>query len=189
MSIGKVTAVSLLTLSFLLAAPHALPQEVEKRDLSNYEKGEDAFLRHWYGEMLDDEAGAKARVRGYLWEKWRAKRLAYISIVIGYTHGDSQATNYYVEPDKEGHWRIAVETVSSCCSQDVMAAAIAGQKKEIERRTRIIGEYYIVSRMDAESGSCVPDKEKRKRESYTLLLSEGKPRAKDEIMPSNTHKL
>ncbi|MFL6231073.1 MAG: hypothetical protein ACJ741_20035 [Pyrinomonadaceae bacterium] len=185
MSIGKLIVVAVLTLSCFIATSHALSQEVEKRGLSNYEKGEEAFLRHWYGEMLDDEAGAKTRVGGYLWEKWRAKRLAYISIVIGSAHGDGQATNYYVEPDKQGRWRIAVETVSSCCSQDVMS----GLKKEIEHRTQIIGEYYIVSRMDAESGSYVPDKEKRKPESYTILLSEGKPRAKAEILPSNTHKL
>jgi len=185
MSNRKVLAVMLLTLPYLMGVPATSSQEIEKRDLSQYEKGKESFLRHWYGEMLDDEARAKARVRAFLWERWRAKRLAYISIVIGYTHGDSQATNYYIEPDNEGRWRIVVETVSSCCSQDVMS----GQKKEIEHKTRIIGEYYIISRMDAESGSFVPKKEKRKPESYTLLLSDGKSRAKDEIRLSNTHKL
>lgn len=185
MGIRNFLTLMLLALSTLMSTPTAQSQEIQKRDLSRYEKGEESFLRHWYGEMLDDEAGAKARVRQFLWDRWRAKRLAYISIVIGYTHGDSQATNYYVEPDKDGRWRIAVETVSSCCSQDVMS----GLKKEIEHKTRIIGEYYIVSRMDAESGSFVPETERRKPESYTLLLSEGKPRAKNEIVLSNTYKL
>jgi hypothetical protein len=189
MSIKNFLALMLLALSNLVGAPAAVSQEIEKRDLSRYEKGEESFLRHWYGEMLDDELGAKARVRGFLWERWRAKRPAYISIVIGYTHGDSQVTNYYVEPDKEGHWRITVEIVSSCCSQEVLAAAMSGQKKEIEHKTRKVGEYYVVNRMEAERGSFVPDKEKRKPESYTLLLSEGKPRAKDEIGLINTHKL
>lgn len=120
-----------------------------------------------------------------MWERWRAKKLAYCSIVIGYTHGDGKATNYFVEPDKEGRWRVTVETVSSCCSQDV----ISGQKKEIEHTTRIVGEYYVVSRTDAASGNPVPEEERRKPESYTLLLSDGKPRAKGEIGASTTLKL
>lgn len=63
MDIGKVITVALLTLSCLVAAPLTMSQEIEKRDLSRYEKAEEIFLRHWWGEMLDDEAGAKAHVR------------------------------------------------------------------------------------------------------------------------------
>ena len=134
--------------------------------------------------MLDDEEGAKARVREFLWERWRAKKLAHIPLVIGYTHGDSLTTNYYVEPDEEGRWRIAVETVRSCCSLEVMEAAMRGERKEVTHETRVVGSYYIVSRVDAESGRPVPEKERRKPERYALLLQDGKPRARGEIVLS-----
>jgi hypothetical protein len=181
MGIGKIIAAALLALTCLAGTPAAPSQESERRDLSRYEQAERIFLRHWWGSMMDDEEGAKARVREFLWEKWRAKKLAHHSIVIGYTHGDSLTTNYYVEPDKEGRWRIAVETVSSCCSLEVMQAAMEGKKKEREEVTRIVGYYYIVSRVDAESGRPVPEKERRKPERYALLLQDGKPRERGEV--------
>lgn len=182
---GKVIAVAVLTLSFLMAAPITSSQEVEKRDLSRYEKGEEESLRDLWGEIQGDEAAAKARVRRLVWERWRAKRMAYVSIRYVNFHGDSQATNYYVEPDGEGRWRVAVESVSSCCGEEVAM----GLKQEVEQRTRDVGEYYIVSRVGAETHRPVPEGERREPESYYLLLSEGKPLPKGIITASSTHKL
>lgn len=113
MSVRKFIAVVLLALPCLIGAPAARPQEPGRRDLSRYEKGDEFFLRHWYGSTLDEEAAAKARVRDFLWGRWRGKKLAYCSILVGYTHGDSLKTNYYVEPDREGRWRIVVSYSSS----------------------------------------------------------------------------
>lgn len=184
MSNSKVLALLLLTLPHLIGVQAVSSQVIEKRDLSRYEKGEEIFLRHWYGSMMDDEERAKARVREFLWARWRAKKLAYIPLVVGYTHGDSLTTNYYVEPDEEGRWRIAVETVRSCCALEVMDAAMQGKQKEMTHETRIVGSYYIVSRIDAESGKPVLEKEKRKPERYALRLSDGNPTGSGEAVVS-----
>ena len=185
----KMIACLLLALPCGAAVRGASGQETGARDLSRYEQGCEFTLRHWHGQMMDDEEGAKARVREFLWKRWRDKRLTHCAIVVGYTHGDSTTTNYYVEPDEKGRWRIAVETVSSCCSLEVMQAAMEGRKMEREVVTRVVGVYYLVSRVDAQSGRPVAEKEKRKAETYTLLLREGKPPAKDEIRLSGSLKL
>lgn len=183
MSIRIVVAGLLLALSCYLGGQVALAQEAEKRDLSRYERGPEPTLRHWYGSMVDDEEGAKARVREFLWKQWREKRLTRCAITVSYTHGEGQTTHYYVEPNSGGQWRVAVESESSGGFHQ------AAQGEDITPKTTVVGTYTIVSRVDAMSGRPVPEKEKRKPESYTLLLSEGKPGAKDEVGPSNTLKL
>ena len=153
----------------------ASAQEAEKRDLSRYERGCELALRRWYGTAVDDEEGAKARVRQLLWERWRAKRPGYCAITVSYTHGEGETTRYYVEPDSEGRWRVAVEVESSGGLHEAMRG------DDTSPKTRVLGAYYSVSRVDAESGRPVPESERRRPETYALLFQDRKPAAKDEM--------
>jgi hypothetical protein len=183
MSIRKVGIVLLFALSCLLSEQTAPAQEAGERDLSRYEAGGKFTLRYMYGGAPEDEAEVLARARKLLWAQWRAKRLAHFSIVKIYTHGDSTTINYYVEPGEEARWRVAVEYVSDCCSNDVMMG-----KARVISVTRV-ESYYIVSRLDAVSGRAVPEGEKRRPETYTLLLYEGKPDRKDGFVPNRSEVL
>jgi hypothetical protein len=181
MSFRKVMLVLLLVLWCHLSGWAALPaQEAGKRDLSRYERGGQFNLRYFYGQEPDDEAEVLARARKLLWACWRAKRLAHFAIVKIYTHGDSTTINYYVEPDEDGRWRVAVEKESNCCTSDVIAG------KERVHMIESVKSYYLVTRMDAASGRAVPDGEKRRPETYTLMLHDGKPAAQAEVGVSRT---
>ena len=175
MGVRKVIINSLLVLACLLSGHAAFAQEAEKRDLSRYERGE-FELRYFYGQTPENEAEVTARARKLLWTQWRAKRLAHFSIVKIYTHGDSTTISYYVEPDERGRWRVAVEYESDCCSIE----AVMG-KARVRKITRA-ESYYIVNRMDALSGRTVPDGEEWRPETYMLLLTEDKPKSKDELV-------
>ena len=183
-SVRKVVIGSLLVLVCLLGAQATLAQEAAKRDLSRYEQGGEFTLRYWYGQEPQDEAQVMARARKLLWTLWRKKRLAHFAIVKIYTHGDSTEINYYVEPDEEGRWRVAVEPVSNCCALE----ALQGTRK-IERKSLGMKSYYILSRRDAASGRAVPERETRRPETYTLLLYDGKSTAQAEVGVSHSEVL
>jgi hypothetical protein len=183
MSFRKVVIGMLLVLCCHLSGQATLAQEAEKRDLSRYERGGEFKLQYFYGQTPENEAEVLARARKLLWARWRAKRLAHFAIVKIYTHGDSTTLNYYIEPDRDGRWRVTVETESDCCTNDVMMGK--ARVHEIES----VKSYYSVTRMDAASGQAVADDEKRRPETYTLLLHDGKPAAQAEVGVSRTEVL
>lgn len=166
-----------LALCYLTGARVGLAQETQKRDLSRYEQGGEFVLRDFYGQPMDNEDEAKARAREFIWDRWQKKRLAHCSIVRSNAHGDSRTTHYYVEPDSEGRWRVAVEVEDSCCGLDILA----GKTKTRKTTVWSVKSYYLLSRMDAESRQWIPEREKRRPETYTLLLQDGKPHVKYEI--------
>lgn len=169
MSVRKAVVGLLLVLCCQLSVQAARAQEAGNRDLSNYERGGEFELRYMYSQPPEDEAEVKARARKLLWTQWRAKRRAHFAIVKIYTHGDSTTINYYVEPDEEGRWRVAVESVSDCCSLEVLQGT--GKR---ERKSLGVKSYYIISRMDAANGRAVAEGEARSPQTYTLLLHDCK---------------
>lgn len=171
---GKFVVGLLLVMSCLRGAQVAPAQEAVKRDLSRYERGGEFTLRYMYGQSPEDEAEVTARGRKFLWATWREERRAHFAIVKIYSHGDSTTINYYVEPDDEGRWRVAVEHESDCCSVD----AVMGEAR-VRKITRS-ESYYIVSRVDATSGRPVSEGEARRPETYKLLLHVGKTAARAE---------
>jgi hypothetical protein len=171
---GKFVAGLLLVASCLWGAQAALAQEAGKRDLSGYERGGDLTLRYQYEQPPEDEAEVTARSRKLLWARWLERRRAHFAIVKIYTHGDSTTINYYVEPDEEGRWRVAVEHESDCCSVD----AVVGEAR-VRKITRS-ESYYVVGRVDAVSGRAVPEGEARRPETYKLLIRDGKPAGRAE---------
>jgi hypothetical protein len=49
------------------------------------------------------------RIRGWLWIHWTERRLGLLIVTRFTTEGDRITAHYYIEPDSENRWRIALK--------------------------------------------------------------------------------
>jgi hypothetical protein len=157
-------------------------QEAAKRDLARYLRGGSFDLS--YGLGTEELTALRAKARGCLWESWKQKRLAQCVITFhAFPEGDPTISNFYVEPDRNGRWRIVEEYQHICCWFSAMegkeSQTTSGEVaySSVERVEPISG--YTASSIDAEkilvpegkvTGKPVPEREGRQPHAYQLLL-------------------
>lgn len=56
---------------------------------------------------------AAAELRTFLWEHWRKQRLGLAKATFFSIEGDSATVAFYIEPDANKRWQVAVESVTS----------------------------------------------------------------------------
>jgi len=76
----------------------------QSRNLSEYDKAGP------FSSTVYDASGARteATVREFLWNHWKEKRRGYLTITPYSVEGDRTDASYFVEPSKEGSWRVQV---------------------------------------------------------------------------------
>lgn len=134
------------------------------RDLTKYDlSGPYSLDRNRHAEerpILD------ALIREFLWTRWEKRRLAHVALVRYNTEGLATREWYYVEPDKRGIWRIAID-------EDITLRALKPNSNEQAREFHSY-EAYSLERVDAnngeKAGQLIGDKEVREPETYRLRL-------------------
>jgi|GEM_PF-7004893 len=133
-------------------------------------RGQVSEIQSFLTEELEE---MRSKLRAFLRENWSQRRPGCITATIYTIEGDPTTTTFYVEPDKNGTWRVATEYESECCWFYGMAG------KERKRETgevfynvveRVVGgrddkakEFRIV-------WSVIPEGEKRQPNTYALRL-------------------
>jgi nuclear transport factor 2 (NTF2) superfamily protein len=164
--------VALLAIALLLCgARESAAQETKARDLSRYKDGGTYDLK-WSRSGAELEE-MRSKLRAFLWERWSKRRPGRITATIYTIEGDPTTTTFYVEPDKNGDWRVATEYESVCCWSDGM------EGKERKRETgkefynvveRIVGGRDDKAKQFQIIWSVIPEGEKRQPHTYTLRL-------------------
>jgi hypothetical protein len=87
-------------------------QEQSRRDLDAYADG-GSYELSWAARGEDQLEKMKGKARDFIWEHWRRKRAARISIrdATIYPEGPDDSITYifYVEPDRNGGWQLTEE--------------------------------------------------------------------------------
>lgn len=85
-----------------------LPAQSKRRDLARYDKFGPVSVG---AEMSAPERDAvMARVRGFLLEHWRGRRLGHLVLNLPGPDGRPRASNFLIESDEAGRWCVVVET-------------------------------------------------------------------------------
>jgi hypothetical protein len=97
----------------LLAHPQSNPNVADRisyqplHDIDAYDKaGPYDVRRRSDGTTPKDQID---RGRGWLWSHWSERRLALLIVSRYSVEGERSTYYYYVEPDEDGHWRIAIK--------------------------------------------------------------------------------
>jgi len=79
-------------------------------DVDDYDKaGPYEIARH---SDASTPLGQVDKMRGWLWNHWAERRLALLIVVRHSTEGERSTYYYYLEPDQENRWRIAIKVES-----------------------------------------------------------------------------
>ena len=97
----------------LLGFAHAgAAQEKNQRDLQTYMEG-GAYQLNIIEKRTDGYWEKLEKVRSFIWEHWRRKRKAHITVMdcaMNYEGcSDSSTLNFYIEPGAKGEWQITEE--------------------------------------------------------------------------------
>ena len=97
----------------LLGFAHAgAAQEKNQRDLHTYLEG-GAYQLDIIEKRTDGYWKKLEQVRGFIWEHWRRKRKAHITVMDCATNyegcSDSSTLNFYIEPGAKGEWQVTKE--------------------------------------------------------------------------------
>ena len=136
-------------LGLLLFGPaHAgAAQEKNHRDLRTYLEG-GAYQLDIIEKGTDGYWKKLEKVRGFIWEHWRRKRKAHITVRDCATNyegcHDSSTLHFYIEPDNKGGWQITNEW-------DFVHTAFPPFTTEDEHRKGVI-IYSQVERIETADG-------------------------------------
>ena len=165
-----VTLLAIASLSF--GARDSSAQEIKARDLSRYKDG-GTYDLNW-SRSGEEHEEMRSKLRAFLWEHWSQRRLGRITATIYTIEGDPTTTTFYVEPDKNGAWRVSTEYESECCW-------FYGMEGKERKRETGKGFYNVVERVvggrDEKAKefkiiwSVIPKGEKREPNTYALRLS------------------
>lgn len=78
----------------------------QNRDMRQYEQGGYFDCRGWAPKGETRGECSEIKIQNFIWQNWASKKRAYIRV----THNSVDATStshIFIEPDKNGEWRIA----------------------------------------------------------------------------------
>jgi hypothetical protein len=137
----------------------------KERDLREYDLA-GPFSLDQLSRHKEDRAIIEEMIRDFLWTRWQKHRLAQVATVEYSTEGLPARTWYYVEPDKNGVWRIAID-------DDITIPAFKRDSQEHQREARFY-EAYSLERVETKNsdaaGQLIGEKEVREPETYRLRL-------------------
>jgi hypothetical protein len=117
----------------------------------------------------------RPKLREFVWEHWRQKRLARVVATFYSIEGDPITYRMFIEPDATGRWRVLSEYESECCA----LYALEKKRKKIKRQRETgIVIYDIVERVeelktDKVTWKVIAEEESRESVKYSLRLRKG----------------
>ena len=122
--------------------------------------------------LPDKREQSLSRIRAFLWDHLEGQRIGELQVTAYSIEGDPITWNFFVESDPKGKWRIRAKYES-------IIAVLRKPKQKPKHETGELN-YYVVERLDHDTGRVVPKEEKRSPESYRLRL-ENKDGPKDSV--------
>ena len=144
-------------------------REASARDLINYDLA-GPFSLDRSSRHAEDRPVIEAAIREFLWTRWRQRRLAHLATVEYSIEGLPSRSWYYVEPGKDGLWRIVID-------DDITIHALKRDSQEHQREVRSY-EAFSLERVEltsispAKSDRRIPDDQSREPETYRLNLKD-----------------
>jgi hypothetical protein len=136
------------------------------RDLSSYDKAGPYVVR----QNVSDPARSKleAAVRQFVWEHWQKRRTGYVSITKYSKEGEPSTTHFFIEPENERVWRVAVSI------NRVVIDRRGAKRKRHEASTY---NSYFLERVEVPTSGLsqlvvLPESELREPKSYRLTLKD-----------------
>jgi hypothetical protein len=162
--IGIPALLAVLSIPGTLRAREAGVRELIDYDLAG------PFSLDRSSRHAEDRPIIEAAIREFLWTRWRQRRLAHLVTVYYSIEGLPSRSWYYVEPGKDGVWRIAID-------DDITIPALKRGSQEHQREVRSY-EALSVERVELASVSPakpdrrIPDDQTREPETYRLNLKD-----------------
>lgn len=150
-------------------------QQKKMRDLSLYEK-----VGPYNLELTIDaqaRASKEAEIREFLWNHWQQRRLGQATVTRYSREGEPSTSSYFVEPDENGIWYIAVKIDRTLVDR----GGSKGQHQE-----SVEYDAYFVERIEVPKDGLtarvpIPAAETRSPQSYLLALKDKSGKALSEI--------
>jgi hypothetical protein len=140
---------------------------IPAHDIDTYEKaGPYERIRLPNGKLPVDQLARIGRTRKWLWAHFQGQRRALLIETSHSIEGDRSTAYYFVEPDEQGHWRIAIKIERILYNYKFKDAGC--ERFEVEQFIS-----YSVTRVNPELGENGLDKpilsdERRSPEDYRL---------------------
>jgi hypothetical protein len=171
---GKMTTRRPLEMALaVLAASACLPlaggaqrDRAMRRDVKRYDQAGPYVLDLKVG--ADARSKIEAQVREFLWGHWRRRRLGHLVFTAYSKEGEPSTSSYFVEPDQEGIWRIAVTI-------ERRSVARGGMKGEWQKRYEYCA--YSLERIEPPVDgltprALIPHDESRPPDGYRLVFKD-----------------
>jgi hypothetical protein len=163
----RLNTVILFLVSFTTAYAEFRSQQAQNRELPGYDDG-GAFNFAW--ELAPQHEQMRARLRDFIWQHWREKRLSRVTAIFHSIEGDPTTYNFYIEPDNEGRWRIRSQYETECCWFYAME-----KKKRKRKLKKAVDVYDLVVRVkNTNSGGAeqneIADSDRSSPTEYRLRL-------------------
>jgi len=102
----KLKTSNLLVLFFFILGSHYAAGQSTKRDLSQFEKGPTFDLA---GEFEGKVADVKLKLRSFMIEAWRSKRMVTFAVMRYTKEGRKSVSDIYIQMDAGGLWQVVVD--------------------------------------------------------------------------------
>ena len=163
MLLSDTAIISLLAGALTLAS---FANQAKVRDLRSYEKAGPFNI----ALNLDAQPRIKleAKVREFVWEHWRKRRLGYVTFTKFSKEGEPSTSHLFVEPDEEGVWCVAIKI-------DRVVVERRGSKRRHGSSTEYIA--YAVERIEVPTSGLdepilIPEADLKKPDLYRLVLKD-----------------
>lgn len=100
-----ITSILLAASAYGGAPPTSEEAANAQRNLNQYERA-GPYLVTQNIRVTQDGALIQASIRDFLWRHWRERRLGWLRVINYTMEGAPVRTDYFVEPDSQGHWRV-----------------------------------------------------------------------------------
>jgi hypothetical protein len=136
-----------------------------RRNLANYEQaGPYDFDNELHPRDADKLLG---ELRGFLWKRWRERRLALVTATFYTIEGDPTKSLYFIESDARGTWWVRID------SESTISVLLPKSKRPKHKSTH--DDYDSIDRVEPTSTNApkfipIPDDEVRQPQTYRLRL-------------------